>query len=71
VDHYRGHRAVLALTLGQSAQQADPLKAAADALGAMRIQTLHFTASGANFTVGQNFTPNDPWPRISIKSYER
>jgi hypothetical protein len=31
--------------------------------------TLQFTASGATFTVGQNFTPSDPWPRIALKRY--
>src|SRR5256885_810535 len=52
-----------------SGDQRDVLKAAADALGAPAIKTLQFTASGANFTVGQNFTPNDPWPRVAIKKY--
>ena len=60
---------VLVLAGGGSAQQRDPLKAAADALGATRIRTLQFTASGSNFTVGQNFTPNDPWPRVTVKNY--
>src|SRR5437773_1058040 len=60
---------VLVLAGGGSAQQRDPLKAAADALGATRIRTPQFTASGSNFTVGQNFTPNDPWPRVTVKNY--
>src|SRR5262249_39319274 len=37
--------------------------------GADTITTLQFTASGSAFTVGQNFTPNDPWPRVAIKEY--
>src|SRR4030095_4988956 len=49
--------------------QRNALQAAADALGAARIKTLQFTGSGANFSVGQNFTPNDPWPRVTVKSY--
>src|SRR5438876_6350310 len=60
---------VLALAVVPSAQQPDALKAAADALGATKIKTLQFTGSGANFSVGQNFTPNDPWPRVTVKSY--
>jgi glyoxylase-like metal-dependent hydrolase (beta-lactamase superfamily II) len=52
-----------------SAKQQDPLEAAADTLGAISTKTLQFTASGAGFTVGQNFTPNDPWPRVAIKRY--
>jgi hypothetical protein len=23
----------------------------------------------ATFTVGQNFTPNDPWPRVTVNRY--
>src|SRR5947207_16000368 len=45
------------------------LQAVADALGADAIHTLQFTAAGATFSVGQNFTPSDPWPRVSLKSY--
>ncbi len=52
-----------------SAEQQDALKAAADTLSATPIKTLQFSASGADFTVGQNFTPNDPWPRVAIKRY--
>ncbi len=59
----------LALTVVPAAQQTDALRAAADALGAAKIKTLQFTGSGANFSVGQNFTPNDPWPRVTVKSY--
>jgi hypothetical protein len=58
-----------ALPVATSAQQADALKAAADALGAGTMKTLQFTGSGANFSVGQNFTPNEPWPRVTVKSY--
>jgi hypothetical protein len=61
---------VVTIAVGRSAQQPDPLKGAADALGASRIKTLEFVASGANFTVGQNFTPSDPWPRVTVKSYK-
>jgi glyoxylase-like metal-dependent hydrolase (beta-lactamase superfamily II) len=58
----------LALGVAASAQQA-AVKAAADALGAATIKTLQFTGSGANFSVGQNFTPSEPWPRVTVKSY--
>jgi hypothetical protein len=52
-----------------SAGMSDALKAAADTLGAATTKTLQFIAAGAGFTVGQNFTPNDPWPRVAIKQY--
>jgi glyoxylase-like metal-dependent hydrolase (beta-lactamase superfamily II) len=60
---------VTALTSVPSAQQADALKAAADTLGVAKIKTLQFTGSGANFSVGQNFSPSEPWPRVTVKSY--
>jgi hypothetical protein len=47
----------------------EPLAAAIKALDANTIRTLKFTATGADFTVGQNFTPKDPWPRVRIKRY--
>jgi glyoxylase-like metal-dependent hydrolase (beta-lactamase superfamily II) len=50
-------------------QQPDPLTVAARSLGANNIRTLQFTGTGATFTVGQNFTPADPWPRVAVKSY--
>ena len=47
--------------------QPGPLEAAADALAVNKIKTLQFIASGTNFTVGQIFTPDDPWPRSGQK----
>ena len=60
---------VLVLAVGSSAQQPNALTAAAAALGVANIKTLQFTGSGANFSVGQNFTPTDPWPRVAVKTY--
>jgi glyoxylase-like metal-dependent hydrolase (beta-lactamase superfamily II) len=60
---------LLAFAATPSAQQADAVKAAAESLGAGTIKTLQFTGSGANFSVGQNFTPAEPWPRVTVKSY--
>ncbi len=54
---------VLSIATQVGAQREGALTAAARALGADVLRTLHFTGSGATFTVGQNFTPNDPWPR--------
>jgi glyoxylase-like metal-dependent hydrolase (beta-lactamase superfamily II) len=62
--------AACALAFGVTpAAQTDAVKAASDALGAANVKTLQFTASGANFSVGQNFTPSEPWPRVTVKSY--
>lgn len=59
----------LALTAVPFAQQAGPLKAAADALGVDNIKTLQFNASGSAFQIGQNFTPSEPWPPVLLKTY--
>src|SRR5262245_60253609 len=60
---------VLALTSALTAQQTNSLQKAADALSVAKIKTLQFTGSGANFSVGQNYTPAEPWPRVTVKNY--
>ncbi|OFV90330.1 MAG: hypothetical protein A3G76_13015 [Acidobacteria bacterium RIFCSPLOWO2_12_FULL_65_11] len=61
---------LLALAIGvPSAQQADPLKAAADALGVANIKTIEITGAGAQYSVGQNYTASEPWPRVNVRSY--
>src|SRR5262245_39916580 len=45
----------------------DPLALVARTLKVDTVKRLAFEASGADFTVGQNFTPRDPWPRVAIK----
>ncbi|MEQ1869300.1 MAG: MBL fold metallo-hydrolase [Vicinamibacterales bacterium] len=51
------------------AQEAGALQTATTALGATSIRTLQFSASGGSFSLGQNFTPSEPWPKVTIKSY--
>src|SRR5436190_17206198 len=60
---------VLAIATAVGAQREDALTAAARALGADALRSLQFTGSGATFTVGQNFTPNHPWPRVTLKAF--
>src|SRR5207244_1045208 len=64
-----GAACVLVLTAALSAQQADAVKAAGDALGVAGIKTLQFTGSGRTFSVGQNYTASEPWPAVPVKSY--
>ena len=59
---------ILALASTLIAQQG-AVQTAAGALGTARIKTLQFTASGRNFSVGQNFAPNEAWPPVSVKNY--
>jgi glyoxylase-like metal-dependent hydrolase (beta-lactamase superfamily II) len=61
--------AVAAVVVTTSAQQADPISAAATALGADTIKSLQFTGSGANFNVGQPYEAGGPWPRLNVDSY--
>jgi hypothetical protein len=60
---------VVALARAPAAPELDPIQFAADALGANTIKTMRFVASGATFSVGQNFKPTDPWPRVTVKHY--
>ena len=55
-------------TMSLSAQQG-ALQTAADTLKVSTIKTLQVTGSGANFSVGQNYTSSEPWPRVTVKSY--
>src|SRR5262245_11305499 len=61
--------AVLMLGSALTAQQRTALQTAADALGVAKIKTLQFTGSGANFSIGQNYLPNEPWPKVDVKNY--
>jgi glyoxylase-like metal-dependent hydrolase (beta-lactamase superfamily II) len=47
------------------------LDAVARALGAGGLRSVQITGSGANFAVGQNYTPEAPWPRFNVKSFTR
>jgi len=60
---------ILALTCVLAAQQANPIQKAADTLSVAKIKTLQFTGSGQNFSVGQNYSPTEPWPPVPVKNY--
>ena len=60
---------ILMLASVVAAQQANALQTAADTLGAARIKTLQFTGSGQNFSVGQNYSPSEAWPPVTVKNY--
>lgn len=48
----------------------DALLRAARALGVDGIRTLQFAGSGAEFSVGQNFTPTEAWPRVALTRFD-
>lgn len=58
----------LALASGVAAQQG-ALQTAASTLGVANIKTLQYTGAGRNFSVGQNYTPAEPWPAVPVKNY--
>jgi glyoxylase-like metal-dependent hydrolase (beta-lactamase superfamily II) len=64
--------AVCAVTVvaGLSAQRPDPIREASDALGATLLRSVRMNGFGGAHAVGQNPSPNEPWPRVQIKSYE-
>jgi glyoxylase-like metal-dependent hydrolase (beta-lactamase superfamily II) len=53
-----------------SAQRPDPLRAASEALGASRLATVRMQGFGAVYAVGQSPAPNEPWPRIHVKTFD-
>ena len=61
---------MLAVVTRPSAQEPDRLKAAADAAGASTIKRLQVSAIGAIYSVGQSPSPTEPWPRVTVKSYD-
>jgi len=65
---------LLAVTLVWAANAQDAktvLDAASKALGAANLKTIEYTGAGAAFSVGQSVSPNGPWPRLTVKSYQR
>ncbi|MEQ1759320.1 MAG: MBL fold metallo-hydrolase [Vicinamibacterales bacterium] len=60
---------VLASAVAPSAQQAGALQTAATTLGTANVRTLQFTASGGQYSVGQNYTAAEAWPRITVPTY--
>lgn len=75
---------VLSLAIGASVTQAAQpqaaaagtdaralVRASADALGVRNIQSIEYTGSGYIAAVGQNYTPDQDWPRFEVLNYSR
>jgi glyoxylase-like metal-dependent hydrolase (beta-lactamase superfamily II) len=61
-----------ALASSMAAQNAGSVIAASStAMGADRLNTVEFSGSGNDFTLGQAYSPTSPWPRFIVKSYTR
>lgn len=67
--------AALALAAGPAAAQdmaRDALRAAEAAMGTANVKSITYTAGGGWVgAVGQNFAPDQDWPRFDMKSYTR
>jgi glyoxylase-like metal-dependent hydrolase (beta-lactamase superfamily II) len=61
---------VLLSPLGAPAQDAS-LDTVAKAMGAAGVKSIQYSGLGVNFQVGQNYSPDRPWPRFVVKSYTR
>ena len=46
----------------------DPI---AKAMGAGSVKSIQYSGNGVNFQVGQNYSPDLPWPRFVVKSFTR
>jgi hypothetical protein len=47
------------------------LQAAAKAMGVSDVKSIQYTGTGWQGMVGQNFAPDQDWPRVDLKSYTR
>ena len=47
------------------------LEGVAKAMGAAGVKSIQYSGNGVNFQVGQNYSPDLPWPRFVVKSYTR
>jgi glyoxylase-like metal-dependent hydrolase (beta-lactamase superfamily II) len=45
------------------------IAAAADAMGATKLNSIQFSGTGSNYAYGQAYTPGGPWPRFEVKTY--
>ena len=58
-----------AAALGQDAKTV--IATASKAMGADVLNTVEYSASGSDFTLGQAYSPDSAWPRFIVKSYTR
>jgi glyoxylase-like metal-dependent hydrolase (beta-lactamase superfamily II) len=65
----------LVLILSPLAASAQDNRAALDpiakAMGAGSVKSIRYSGNGVNFQVGQNYSPDLPWPRFVLKSFTR
>jgi glyoxylase-like metal-dependent hydrolase (beta-lactamase superfamily II) len=63
---------VLLLPIAGAAQDSRAaLDGVAKAMGAGAVTSIKYSGSGVNFQVGQNYSPEMPWPRFVVKSFTR
>lgn len=63
---------LLGVVATASAQDAQAVIAATSrAMGADTLRTLEYSGNGYDFTLGQNYSPDVPWPRFANPRYRR
>jgi glyoxylase-like metal-dependent hydrolase (beta-lactamase superfamily II) len=62
-----------ALMAGSAAAQDAPsvLRAAAAAMGVSNVKSIQYAGAGWQGMVGQNFAPDQDWPRVDLRNYTR
>lgn len=62
---------VIALAIGifGCTQPPTGVAAAAEAMGAMDLNSIHYSGSGSQFAFGQAPSPGERWPRFEAKTY--
>ena len=64
----------LAVLMAGSAAAQDArsvLQAAATAMGVSNVKSIQYSGTGWQGMVGQNFAPDQDWPRVDLTSYTR
>lgn len=60
---------VLVIAISSCRQQPTGVAAAAEAMGAMNLNTIEYSGSGSQFAFGQAASPGGRWPRFEAKTY--
>lgn len=61
--------ALFSLVAARAQDAGSVIAAAAKAMGTPGVQSIQYSGTGSVFMMGQNFTPESPWPRFRVTKY--
>ena len=61
--------ALFSLVAARAQDATSVIAAAAKAMGTPGVQSIQYSGTGSIFMMGQNFTPESPWPRFRVTKY--